>query len=259
MKKTRLTSCLLALLAALLMLGGCGGSDKLVYQGEGNCYERGSDGTVYYMASINYRALAIDRNRVVSEIDENEGDDTPLYAIGDADSNTYLDSAHWMADDRYSVYYDEDTVLPKLWEMGTVRMDLLMSDEILYPIAAVTEADRISALVERYQNGFSVDYSDKAMRFSYLGFNRYELSFVSGAYKGLAYILLCNRYEKDVTVSEEIVDAGTFVPSYAWEYKTETREDGKTYAVYNFGRTFIYDRPTGRCYPADDLLGGYFS
>ena len=64
--------------------------------------------------------------------------------------------------------------------------------------------------------------------------------------------------DESVELTQEVESFDGFTPAYDFPYSLE-EAGGKTYARYDLGKTFLYDRATGLCYPMGDVIESYFN
>lgn len=257
MKRTFFKSLLACLLVLASLLCACGDRDALVYEKERNAYVREGDGAVFFAAPQNYRAVKIDKSEQIGEIEQTEGDDLPLYAIYDYAEKNGMDPAIWMADAEYRVYVAEGTTLPKLWDMQPAKAQIVENATISYSVGTVDQPETVQKLLSCYRDGFSVAYTDARCTFRLNDAERNELAFDSKTYGGLYYVLQIYRFEESIEMTEEVTDPAGFTPAYEFDYAYETH-NGRTYVRYDLGKSFLYDRATGLCYPIGGLLDSYF-
>ncbi len=257
MKRRLLRSLLAVLLLLATLLGACGSRDALVYEKERNVYVRKGDGAVFFAVSQNYRAVKIDKSQQLGEIEQNDGDDLPLYAIYDYAEQNEMDPAVWMADAEYRVYAAEGTVLPKLWDMQPTKVEIVENAELSYSVGTVEKTETVQKLLSCYRDGTAFAYTDARCTFRLNEAERNELAFDSATCGGLYYILQLYRFENSIELTEEVTDPASFTPSYDLDYVYEPY-NGRTYVRYDLGKSFLYDRATGLCHPVGDLLDSYF-
>ena len=256
MKKRFSLSCLLLLLVASLLFTSCGRADRLTYDKEAEGYVRRGDGVVYQKAPTAYRAVRINKDRVLATI-KSDDLETPLYAVCNADGSTCMDSSVWMADEDYNVYYVKGTKLPTLAELAPTEVQIVQVSTISYSVGEVKDASQISTMLYCYQSGAAFSYTDSSCTFRLNDPKRNDLYFSSDE-NGLYYVLLLYRYEDDVYLTDDVEDPASFTPKYNRPYQLE-EYNGKTYVKYNLGKNFMYDRTTRMCYPVDGLLDSYFA
>lgn len=207
----------------------------------------------YLQAPAYYEAVARGTESV-AKIDGDKLEDLLLYPI------TGMEQSAWLCGEDYSVFYAEGQSLPTLWELQATSLLICKTDEKTAALAEITSLISIEQLVNIYRNGVCFDYAEMDSAEAPV---RYDLKFVSSAYKGLQYDLTYWSMEEDVLISVPIRDADSFEVLYPGvEVTTETYEyvdkNGETQtellAVYNFGTHLLYDRWTGKCYPVDDVI-----
>lgn len=253
MKKRIHLLLLVGLLAIAMMLSAC--SKKLTYDAEKGAYV-GRAGT-FYRASSNYLAVGIDRAEELAKLTSEGAEDVLLYPICKPGTDSYMDDELWMADGNYQVYYAEGVTLPKVWEMQIHTINIVERKEILYGVGQVTDEADIQTVIDRYRNGLSFSYNDAKCNFRVEVEKNYELAFTSENYPCLYYMLQYYQYENDVTYTELVEDPSAFTPKFELEYELQTHEDD-TYVRYNLGKTFLFDRETGLCYPIGDIADIFF-
>ena len=255
--KNRIRISLLAgVLAALMMLSSC--AERFVYDKELNGYVRNDDGTVFYAASANYRAVEVDKEEKIGEIKRDGLDNVALYPISGADGKSAMDADVWLADDKYNVYVAEGETLPKLWEMEADEIRIFQNNTVAFSLGTIDSVNVVEKVVDAYRNGMSVSYADSRCDFRIVNVKRDDLAFCSQNYKGLYYVLLFYRFEQDILLTDEVEDPLNFTPAYDRSYTLEEYQ-GVTYVRYNLGTNFLYDRATGLCYPVDGLMDSYFN
>ena len=251
MKKRIRISLLAGVLAVLMLLSSC--ADRFEYDKEINGYVRKGDGTVFYAASANYRAVEVDKKEQMGEIKKDGQDNVPLYAMSGMNDG-------WLADDTYNVYVAEGEHLPKLWEMEPNEIRIFQNDKVAFSLGVIDSANVIEKVVDAYRNGPSVSYADARcdFRINEANIKRDDLAFCSSAYEGLYYVLLFYRFEREIELTEEVEDVANFTPAYDCSYTFEEYQ-GVTYVRYSLGTDFLYDRATGLCYPVDGMMDSYFN
>ena len=249
MKKRIKIPLLAGTLALLMILSSC--SDRFVYDKEKNGYIRQGDGTVFYAASANYRAVEVDKDEQMGEIQKDGQENVSLYPLVGMEDVC-------LADDKYNVYVAEGETLPKLWEMDPHEIRIFQNDKVAFSLGTIDSADVIDNVVNAYQNGMSISYADSRCNFRIVNVERDDLAFCSQNYAGLYYVLLFYRFEKDILLTDEVEDPANFTPAYDRSYTFEEYQ-GVTYVRYNLGTNFLYDRTTGLCYPIDGMLDSYFN
>jgi hypothetical protein len=146
------------------------------------------------------------------------------------------------------------TTMPTLAQMAPTKIHVCRTVELTYQLAVIENAAEIAALVDTYENtrGFK-----KSIEMDGMTVERYDLKFESATYPGIYYCLTYWRFPEDVLIYELIEDFDNFEILYPnATVTTEAYEDEK-YAVYNFGKNIIYNRTTGLCYPAGEIIENY--
>ena len=258
MKKRGLTACLSGLLAVLLALCGCADPDQLQYDNDTRQYVRAGDGAVFYRAPSNYLAVRILTDREVGSIGQEEAEDLSLYVIADYEETATLDPDEYMADDAYNVYYAEGVTLPRLWEMDVNLIRIVKAAAVSYSAGVIEDATEVAAVINVYQNGTAFAYNDADCNFRIREGETRQLAFSSPTYGGFYYVLYYYRFDESVELTQEVESFDNFTPAYAFPYSLE-EAGGKTYARYDLGKNFLYDRATGLCYPMGDVVASHFN
>lgn len=250
MKRIALSAlCLLLVGAALLT--SCSRIPTMKY--EDGVFTHPRTHVTYRQAPAYYEAVARGTESV-AKIDGDKLDDLLLYPI------TGMAQNEWLCGEDYSVFYADGVSLPTLSELQATSLLICKTDEKTSSLAEITSLISIEQLVNTYRNGVCFDYEDLDSVESPV---RYDLKFVSSAYKGLQYDLTYWSLEEEALVSVPISDAENFEVLYPGvEVTTERYEyvdkNGETQiellAVYHFGTHLLYDRWTGKCYPIDDVI-----
>lgn len=246
-----------AIIALVLLLPD---GDNLQYDSKTRTYVRNKDGATYRLASANYRAICLDKDREICQIEHEDGENTVLYEICNNLTMNYMSSALWMGDEEYRVYYADGIILPKLWEMQADDLYLFESRGKLYQVGLVEEDVDVAKIVNLYETGDAFKASDTHSSFGREEVQTsYEIGFTTKGYEGLYYMLAYRSYEDAICYREETtgISEEDYVPAYdfSYEWTTFVTDEGevKTYAEYDLGTDFLYDPVTGLCYPLGDL------
>ncbi|MBQ7348000.1 MAG: hypothetical protein IJW55_08585 [Clostridia bacterium] len=245
MKKQLLRGVLL-LVSLVLLLAACSKTPALDYAN--GVFTNKKTGVSYLPAPACYKAQTLVQANAVAKISYSEMDDMILYEIENADTAKYL------TNDSYQLFYASTVTLPELWEMSTDKVNVVRTGTISYANVSITEAEDIAALIDAYQNGvhFSEDEIDVNLTPA-----RYDLEFASSVYPAFYYTLTYWQYDTEVLVYELIEDADSATPTYAGVEVTYEDYEGETYAVYHFGKNLLYNRTTGECYPIGNTVSKY--
>ncbi len=244
-------SVLCLLLVGTALLTSCSRIPTMKY--EDGAFTHPRTHVTYLQAPAYYEAVARGTESV-AKIDGDKLEDLLLYPI------TGMAQNEWLCGEDYSVFYAEGLTLPTLWELQATSLLICKTDEKTSALAEISALPAIEALVDTYRNGVSFDYGKLDFAESPV---RYDLKFVSSAYKGLQYDLTYWSLEEDALVSVPISDAehfevlypGVDVTTERYEYVDKNGETQvELLAVYNFGTHLLYDRWTGKCYPIDDVI-----
>lgn len=235
------------LLAALTLLLTSCALPALEHRNNGTFYNKKND-VSYLPAPATYKARTLVSGDKIARIPYKEMDDTVLYAIENADTAKYL------TDESYQLYYSSTLTLPEVWEMQVDKINIVSTGSISYSTASITEAQDISEIIAAYQNGvhFSKDEIDVAMIPT-----RYDLEFSSELYPAFYYTLTYWQFATDVLVYELVTDPNDTTPTYEGVKVTYEDYEGESYAVYHFGKRFLYNRTTGECYPLGNTVAKY--
>lgn len=258
MKKAIHISFFSIFLVLILLLVSCGQTNELVYDKDRNAYVREDDGALFYRASLNYRAVKIDKAEQVGAIAQPKRDDLPLYAICNYAETSYRNSNEWMADEDYHIYYAQGVTLPKLWEMDIEEIQIVKRATVSYSMGTVTAKDTIGKVVDSYQNGFSVSYDDTKCNFALVDAESNELAFCASDYSEIYYILQLHRFEENILLTDRVENPDEFTPAIDRPYTLEEYGED-TYVRYNLGKNFVFDLTTGLYYPVDGLFDSFFN
>ncbi len=235
------------LLLCLLMLSAC--TPKMVYQD--GLYVNEKNNIAYRAAPGNYQAIAYLPDKQ-AKINQKKIDDIVLYSIDG------MDGQKWLCTEEHSVFYAEGEHLPALWEMEVSTIYVNRTVNISYIMHTIADPEAIQGLVELYRAG---NFCDASKIDPNLNFDSYDLVFEG---KHLRFCLTYRQYREDVKISEEIADPNNFsvlYPGVPVTVESDTGKDGRViyYAVYNFGRSIIYDRYTKQILWSGGYLDGLLS
>lgn len=256
MKPMKMMLTALGLAACLLFLCACG---VPVLEKKGDTYVDSKTGVAYVYAPQNYIAISVSDEQVV-KIPKNVEDDLILYAVEN------MDTARFLTTENGTLFCAEGITLPALWELPVASVAAYGMQSATLSVASVTDAEDISALQTTYRDGTFFARSDI---YTDASVTSYSLRFVADgdAYTGLAYTLYYLQYSKDVCLYVTVEDEASFenpYPGLSYHVEDRTYEDPTTgntvterLAVYELGSDFLYDRSTGLCCMAGDVLRSY--
>ena len=236
------TAMLCLLLAGLVLLTSCGGAAELHYAD--GAYRNEKDGTAFVLAPLCYRALSRLEDEEIARI-VGTRNEKPLYAIEG------MDSALWLTDENFDLYYSESVALPELWEMRVTRISQCVSGAYALPLRTITRSEQIDDVIETYRLGTTVPGEEIIPQPA----SRYELVFESSDYPGIAYVLEYWTFTEDVEVYAPLNADGS-LPDLYHGLEAEIR-NGE--AVFQLGRYLMYDRVSDRVYVMKDILESYFT
>ena len=187
---------------------------------------RTSRSVAYLEAPSLYRASSILNNEAVYLAKGGVPDSFPLYAIENANSK------QWLADENYTLFYNESTKLPTLAEMNPYAISLCwMVNGTAQERARLdqTHSEQVDELVRLLTEGPSYPKGTLLLT----EHDSVELLFHSEEYPEFYYVL---QY---------------------WKFKTPfVYSDGEQTVTIETG--VVYDRYNGRFYPIGDVLETYF-
>lgn len=246
MMKRFLLRILPLVLGALMLFSACAKPPEFERENGVYAYEKG--GVSYVPAPMYYEAIGFKEGSEIARIKQKGLEDILMYPIEGVDPSSMITTANC------EVFCAVGVTMPTLGEMAPTKINICRTVEITYQLAVIENAAEIAALVEVYENtrGFK-----KSIEMDAMTVERYDLKFESETVPGIYYCLTYWRFPEDVLIYELIDDFESFEILYPnAEVTTDTYEDEK-YAVYNFGKNIIYNRTTGLCYPAGEVIENY--
>lgn len=241
MKRRIFAGTALVLLLAIMLSACSGGAVKLQY--ENGAYRNAEKGLAFRCAPICYRAAsAMVDDGAVAILKSDYDADVMLYAIEG------LDSKLWMASEDHTLYCGDGVVLPTLAQM---KPTLVTNSQAGFGIAVISDAREIADLIETYEKGSTVP----SVKIIPVPQERYEMVFSSDTYTGVLYVLECWRFTDDVKVYAKL-DANGQIPADLYPGIQAEIVNGE--AVFNLGKTLVYDRYTELCYPLGSAYDAYF-
>lgn len=244
MKKRFVT--LLSLLAcASLLLASCAKLPKMEY--ENGVYTNAKTGIRYTAAPAYYEAIALEGEEAVARVMQKDNE-LLMYQMKGVAPEKMLASAN------YEVFCAVGTKLPELGEMDVERVLVCQTAGKTYELATLSSERDIAELVGAYCNfaGFDANEIDVGLQKE-----RYDLKFSSKTVPGVYYCLTYWEFADEVLVYEVIDDFESFEKTYPDVEVTTEEYKGEKYAVYHFGTNILYNRATGLCYPAGDIVAKY--
>ena len=226
MKAHRFFRGMALLLACIFLLGACSGRAQKLQLKDGAYRSGGKTEVAYLEAPSIYRASSLLDGEVIFQANGGAPDSFPLYAIENADT------ASWLTDENYTLFYNENIKLPSLAEMKPyaislcwmvngkpqeqTRLDQAKSDQVAELVRLLTESPSYPKDMLLLTEHDSV-----------------ELLFHSEEYPEFYYVL---QY---------------------WKFQTPfVYSDGEQTFTVETG--VVYDRYNGRFYPIGDVLEEYF-
>jgi len=248
MIKRNLFRMLVLLMTAVLLLASCAKLPELDYTNGAFVNEK--SGVSYLAAPMTYKARNHVENGEIAKIPHTKTEDMILYSIEKIDPEKYL------SNDEGQLFYNSTLTLPALWEMGVEQINVVSSATVQYSIVSVTDANDVASIVSAYQSGVHFPSDEISLE---LTPKRYDLEFESSTYPAFYYTLTYWSFPTEVLVYEVIESQESFSSSYnGIEVTFESFED-ELYAVYHFGKTLLYDRLTGECYPIGDAVAKHLA
>ena len=234
------------LLCTVVLFSACAKVPRL--EGENGIYTYEKGGVSYVPAPSYYEAIGYRDGTEVARIKQKGQDDLLLYPIEGIDVSKMITTANC------EIFCAVGVTMPTLRQMQPNKLNVCRTVEITYQLQEITDQADIEALVSVYEDtrGF-----ERSIEMDGMKAERYDLKFESSKYPGIYYCLTYWRFTEDVLIYVLIDDFENFEVLYPnVEVTTETYEDEK-YAVYHFGKNILYNRDTGLCYPAGDVIEKY--
>ncbi len=252
MKRALIPLCAL-LLACASLLGGCSNLETLQFKDDQ--YVDKKNDITYLPAPLCYEAVGI-KKEGYARIKQNDREDETLYEISGVEPSKML------SNELYEVFYASDVTLPALWDMQSKEIYICATQDITAQLASITDAADIEALIAIYRNGSSFSHTRVPKESSE---EHLYLKFLSQTHPSLYYCLEYLEFDEEFCLEERIEEGKPFVPAYEGVEVTfedyEYQEDGEWkvehLAVYHMGKGILYDRATGKCYAAGDLISKY--
>ncbi len=241
MKKNCLASVLLLLTVAILLSACAGGAPTLEF--ENGAFRDSNKELAFHCAPVCYRAAsANDQDDAVAIVKSPLHGEAPLYTVEGMDASIWLSSAD------HTLYYAEGTELPSLAQL---KPTLVANALAGFSVSVISDARTIADLVEIYEKGTTVP----RQKIIPMHEERYEMVFSSDTYVGILYVLECWRFTEDVLVYAKL-DANGQIPADLYPGIHAEIVNGE--AVFNLGKTIVYDRYADVCYPVGSAYDAYF-
>ena len=243
MKRSRFSVRAIAfLLLCLVLFTACASKGAVTLKYENGAYRNAEKGMAFLCAPICYRASSARVSEgAVAVLVSDYADNKYLYAIDNADS------AKWLSTEDFTLYCAEGILLPSLAQM---QPTLITNAQAGFGVSVINDELIIADIVETYEKGTTVPRAKIIPPVD----ERYEMVFSSDIYKGVLYVLECWRFTEDVKVYAKLTADGS-VPDY---YPGIQAEIVNGEAVFNLGKTLIYDRAADTCYPIGSSYNDYF-
>ncbi|MBE6549037.1 MAG: hypothetical protein E7670_01265 [Ruminococcaceae bacterium] len=214
MKKRNMIRVLSALLClCTLLLCSCG-KNKFSIDEEGYFVDKNS-GVTYDIAPFCYEAISVSED-VFAKQSKRE-----FFAITGADTSKLITDTFGI------IYFAKGTAMPTLKEMN-VSYVAITNDDVI--VEQVSDAEKINALKELYENGTPCPYPGNAGLVPNVNIRLKFADNELGLYYVLAYF------------------------EYAQDYVYEDDNGKKT----NFGKKFLYNRAEGLCLAVEGLPAGVY-
>lgn len=215
MNKKNIIRALAALLClCTLLLCSCGKKYEFDLDADGNFVDK-KNGITYDIAPFCYEAISVSE-----EVFATQGK-REFFAI------TGVDTSKLIIDTFGMIYFEKGTKMPTLKEMNISYVDITQDD---LNVEKVTDAEKITALKELYENGTECSYPGNAGLVPNVNIRLKFADTQSGLYYVLAYF------------------------EYAQDFVDEDENGKKT----NFGKKFLFNRSEGLCLSVDGLPAGVF-
>lgn len=240
MKRTYLASVLLLLTVAILLSACSGGAPTLEF--ENGAFRDPNKVLAFHCAPICYRAASANSKANAVAIVKTSLAETPLYSIEG------LDSALWLSAEDHTLYHAEGTELPTLSQLKPTQISNTLAD---FGVSVITDTQAIADLVETYEKGTTVP----RQKIIPMHEARYEMVFSSETYAGILYVLECWRFSEDVLVYARLDGSGR-IPADLYPGIHAEIVNGE--AVFNLGKTLVYDRYADVCYSVGSAYDAYF-
>ena len=208
----------LSVLLCAALLSSCSGGMRMDFDADGN-YFIAETGASYKRAPSCYEPEVSDR--LYAELEIN-GIKTDYYEVEGADPSRLL------ADEFSTLFYSTGYELPSLENMGVSLVSLYNESASLSSISDIRDADKISEIIEIYNEGEAAPYYSGLKSSLAL-----VVRFFSPEHPGFCYTLTYVEYKEDII---------------------DTAESGES---INYGRKFLYNRSAGRCVMAGDIFSEY--
>lgn len=218
MKKSLQFRALVLLCLLSLLLGACKGKSGILLSYRDGAFRSKDGNTAFVAAPETYFAISALTDTVIATIDNASFDDTPLYAIENAEATSYLSDEYLM------LYYAEGLTLPTLAELGVTKIALSQhsEDRVTRQLeATLTNGTYVADLVRR----ISEDERLPATLFPSEIYHRMDLLFVSERNTTLGILLEYRIFSSDVA---------------------------------GYGTQFVYDRETKTYVAVGNVLETYF-
>ena len=254
MKRTLMPLCAL-LLGCAMLLGGCSNLETLQFKDDQ--YVDKKNDIIYLPAPLCYEAVSV-KKEGYARIKQNGREDETLYEISGVDPTKML------ANELYEVFYASDVTLPALWDMQTTEIYICETQDITAQLFSITDAADIEALISIYRDGSSFSHTRVPKETSD---EHLYLKFLSRTHPSLYFCLEYLEFEEEFCLEERIDEDEPFVPAYDgvevtfedYEYQENGEWKIEHLAVYHFGNGILYDRATGKCFAAGDLVSKYIN
>ena len=238
----------LLLLLCSLLVSCKSGAYKLTYQD--GAYVNEKKAITFYAAPFSYRVLEIrDLSRVNATIGSGKYK-TDLFALAT------MDSALWLSDEDFNLYFSSSVTLPKLTDMQVNQISLVQKGAYNQVMASITDAAMLADTVEFCTTGTTIPAEKITLNPD--TDTAYELLFFSAIYPDIAYAMEYWTFSENVYVYAKLTDEGEIPDLYPGITATVETVAGERVARFDLGNGLVYDRDRDVCYAVGQVLESYF-
>lgn len=249
--KKQLLRLLPLLLACAALLSACSGGSYDLHYADG-AYSNSRREVSFRCAPACYRAVSAIRGETVAMIRSEVGENVPLYEIEG------MDTALWLTDDSYVLYYEDKATLPTLRQLNPAYVAL---SYVSYPIeiSRLENKNSVDGLITLYEttpaiSGDRISSSLPDTR------ERFELLFFTNdrQHAGISYSLEYWKFDSPVLIYAKLNADGTAPDTCPGITPSIEEVSGETVAVFRLGTGLVYDRSAHSFYPFGSQLEAFF-